>query len=194
MKRQRKQKSVVTKTGDKGDTGLLYGGRVSKSHPRVEAYGWVDEAVSALGLAPSPGTKPKVREVVLKLQKELFTVGAELATDPKDYGKLKQHFKTVTPAMTEGLEEIVKQLEEEIDLPRTFLIPGATTGGAALDLARTIVRRAERRAVGLKEAGLLGNQEVIRYLNRLSDVVYELARYETKDLAEEIPITGRKDE
>ena len=190
--RQRKPRSVVTRTGDRGETGMLYGGRVPKTDPRVEAYGTVDESVSALGLARALCAKPTVKEILLEVQKELFLVGGELATSSAQYEKLKENFQVVTTQMVERLDKLIEELEQEIEVPRTFLVPGATPGAAALDLGRTIIRRAERRAVGLNQAGVLPNPEVLRYLNRLSDLIYELARYETKDEAEETPVQGRK--
>ena len=182
--------SIVTKTGDQGDTGLLYGGRVPKDDPRVEAYGTVDEAVSALGLARALSKYPRVKGILLEIQKEMFTVGAELATDVGHYDKFDAHFKRVTAAQVDRLEALIHGLEAEIAMPPTFIVPGATPGGAALDLGRTIVRRAERRAVDLQRAALLTNLEIIRYLNRLSDLVYTLARYENKDVGPEV-LVGR---
>ncbi|MBI2867612.1 MAG: cob(I)yrinic acid a,c-diamide adenosyltransferase [Chloroflexi bacterium] len=192
MTAEPRKDSVVTKTGDKGDTGLLYGGRVPKDDLRVEAYGTVDEAVSALGLARALSDKPRIKDVLLKVQKELFLVAGELATHQDDYRKLEEHFMTLTPKMVADLEQIVDNLEAEIGVPKTFLVPGATPAGAALDLGRTIVRRAERRVVTLQRQGMLHNPEVLRYLNRLSDLVYELARYENKGSGPEVPISGRK--
>lgn len=183
--------SIVTKTGDRGDTGLLYGGRVPKDDPRVEAYGTVDEAVSALGLARALSTFPRIKEAVLAVQKELFTVGAELATDVSQYEKFDAHFQRVTAAQVTRLEETIQAIEAEIPMPPTFIVPGATPASAALDLARTIVRRAERRAVDLQRHGMLVNMEIIRYLNRLSDMIYTLARYETKDAPPEV-LVGRR--
>lgn len=183
--------SVVTKTGDKGDTGLLYGGRVPKDDPRVEAYGTVDEAVSALGLARALSRYPRVKETVLAVQKELFTVGAELATDPALYEKFDAHFPRVSAAQVEALEQHITAIESEIPMPPTFIVPGANPASAALDLARTIVRRAERRAVDLYRHGLVTNPEIIRFLNRLSDLVYTLARYENKDADPEV-LVGRR--
>lgn len=192
MKKSRNHRSPVTKTGDAGETGLLYGGRVKKNDARVEAYGTVDEAVSALGLARSLSAKPLSKQITLSVQKDLFTVSAELATDPSLIQKFKEHFKPVTAEMVNQIEEFIKKLESEIDLPRTFIIPGATPAAAAFDMARTITRRAERRAVDLKQKKLLINGEIIRYLNRLSDLLYELARYETKDIAQEVPVSGKR--
>lgn len=183
--------SIITKTGDRGDTGLLYGGRVPKDDPRVEAYGTVDEAVSALGLARALSRFSRVREAVLSIQKELFTVGAELATDTRQYDRFDAHFKRVSPDQVAHLEEMFQGIEAEIAMPPTFIVPGATPASAALDLARTVVRRAERRAVDLQRNGMLLNMEIIRYLNRLSDVIYALARYETKDTDPEV-LVGRR--
>jgi cob(I)alamin adenosyltransferase len=177
---------IVTKTGDTGETGLLYGGRVAKSDPRVEAYGTVDEAVAALGLARALSSYPRVKEAVLEMQKQLFTVAAELAIDVLEYDKFDRHFTRVSGEMVDGLERTIDAIEAEIEMPPTFIVPGASPASGALDMARTIVRRAERRALSLKEQGLLENPEIIRYLNRLSDLVYTLARYENKDADPEV--------
>ena len=173
---------IYTKRGDSGETGLLYGGRVPKTDPRCEAYGTIDEAVSALGLARALSASPKVKEAVKQVQRELFTVGAELSTDPAQYATMQHHFDVVSTAMVERLEQLIDELEAEVQLPRSFIIPGASAASAALDLARTILRRAERRVVGLKESGLLVNDEVLRYLNRLADLLFMLARYEDRAL------------
>lgn len=180
---------IYTRQGDTGKTGLLYGGRVSKADPRCEAYGTVDEANSALGLARALSQDPRVKAVLKEVQRELFTVGAELATDAAEYEKLLRHFSVVTPEMTERLERTIDELEEEVRLPRSFVIPGASAASAAIDLGRTVLRRAERRAVELQEAGLLVNPEVLRYLNRASDLVFMLARYEDRALPREL-LTG----
>ena len=174
-------KSIYTKYGDQGETGLLYGGRISKADPRAEAYGTIDEAVAALGLAKAlvadtAGTSARVREAIDALQRALFTVGAELATAPEQRAKLLQHFAPVTPTMTAALEAQIDALSAEIELPREFIIPGGSPASAALDLARTTLRRAERRAVALADAGRLDSPEVLRYLNRASDFLFMLAR------------------
>jgi cob(I)alamin adenosyltransferase len=173
-------KLIYTKHGDLGETGLLYGGRVSKADPRTEAYGAIDEAVSALGLAKALSSNEYVREVIDSLQRELFTVGAELATDPADREKLLKHFTAVTPEMTNLLERSIDAITAEVELPREFIIPGGTPASAAIDVARTILRRAERRAVGLADAALLDSPELLRYLNRASDLLFMLARYQDK--------------
>ncbi|MCH7482302.1 MAG: cob(I)yrinic acid a,c-diamide adenosyltransferase [Chloroflexi bacterium] len=173
---------IYTKRGDGGETDLLFGGRVSKTDPRTEAGGTVDEAVSALGLARSLSREPLVASIVEELQRALFTVGAELATASENHAKLEQHFKAVSADMTSALEAHIDALDAEVELPPSFIVPGASPASAALDLARTTLRRAERRAVELGERNMLSNREVLRYLNRASDLVFMLARYEDRAL------------
>lgn len=168
--------SIVTRHGDGGETGLLYGGRVPKDDLHTEAYGALDEAISALGLARALCSQPSRAGRLLDLQRDLFTVGAELATAAPDHDKLEKHFATVTPAMIEALDAEVADLESAVPLPRGFVIPGGDPVAAAIDLGRTFVRRAERRAVTLQRAGGLANMEVLRYLNRCSDLLFMLAR------------------
>ena len=176
---------IYTKRGDEGKTDLLYGGRVSKTDPRTEAGGTVDEAVSALGVARALSGEPLVRSAVEDLQRHLFTVGAELATDAEHHEKLAQHFTAVSVEMTQALEKRIDALDAEVELPAAFVVPGASPASAALDVARTTLRRAERRAVELHERGMLANREVLRYLNRASDLVFMLARYEDRALPPE---------
>ena len=178
--------SIVTKRGDGGETDLLYGGRVSKTDPRTEAGGALDEAVSALGLARALSGEPLVRTVVDELQRALFTLGAELATDAESHEKLAQHFKAVSAEMTQALEAHIGALDAEVELPPSFIVPGASPASAALDVARSVLRRAERRAVELQERSMLANREVLRYLNRASDLVFMLARYEDRALPVEV--------
>jgi cob(I)alamin adenosyltransferase len=168
--------SIVTRHGDGGETSLLYGGRVPKDDLHTEAYGALDEAISALGLARSLCNDSARAQRLLELQRELFTVGAELATDSGERGKLEKHFATVTAAMVEALDSEVAALEARVPLPAGFVIPGGDPVAAAIDIGRTIVRRAERRAVSLRRAGGLDNPEVLRYLNRCSDLLFMLAR------------------
>ena len=170
--------SIVTKGGDQGETSLLYGGRVAKDDPRTEAYGALDEAISALGLARSLCTQSRVQSRILELQRECFTVGAELATGSGERHKLEAHFPTLQAQAVDALEAEVHQLEETVGLPEGFVIPGGNPGAAAIDLGRTLIRRAERRAVTLQRQGSLENPEVLRYLNRLSDLLFMLARQE----------------
>jgi cob(I)alamin adenosyltransferase len=167
---------IYTKTGDDGTTGLLYGGRVSKADPATEAYGSVDEAVAALGLARALLQDEGVRTLILRLQRELFVVGADLATNPDERHKLKPGVSLVMPEMTEELERLIDRSVEEHPLPQEFIVPGSNPASAAIDLARTFVRRSERRAVELREGGAVVNPDVLRYLNRLSDLLFCLAR------------------
>jgi cob(I)alamin adenosyltransferase len=169
---------TFNKRGDRGETSLLYGGRVPKSDPRCEAYGTIDEAVSALGLARALSKKERLSDILHGLQQELFIVGAELATAADHYDKLVAKHRVVTEEMVDRLETIIDELEKEMEMPQLFIIPGASPGGAALDLARTIIRRAERRAVALKNENKVPNERVLHYLNRLADLVFTLARYE----------------
>ena len=166
---------LFNKKGDEGETSLLFGGRVPKSDPRTETYGILDEAVSALGLGRALAEKERVKEIVLELQKELFVVGAELATQDENLERLTDR---IDEAKVDKLQGLIEELEGQIELPKAFIIPGADPASAALDLARTTIRRGERRAVGLKEQGILKNSEILRYLNRLADLVFVLARLE----------------
>lgn len=160
--------------GDDGTTGLLGGGRAPKDDVRVEAYGTVDEASSALGLARALTADPRVREVTEQLQRDLYRLGAELATNPRRPGR----FAATTEADVARLHRLLADLEAEVTMPDGFILPGATGASGALDLARAIVRRAERRCVTLSRAGGLDNPQVGRYLNRLSLVLFVLGRYE----------------
>lgn len=170
---------IYTKTGDDGTTGLLYGGRVSKDDLRVEAYGTSDEAVAALGVARAASADPRLRETILRLQRELFRLGAELATARDNQDKLAPKGWKVTPEMTGALEGLIDAFEAETEMPKEFVIPGESPASAALDLARAIVRRCERRVVALARAGE-ADGEVVRYLNRLADLLFVLARYEER--------------
>lgn len=168
--------SIVTRHGDGGETSLLYGGRVPKDDLHTEAYGALDEAISALGLARALSADPGRAQRILDLQRELFIAGSELATAAADRAKLEEHFATVTPAMVEALDGEVTALEARVPLPKGFVVPGGNPAAAAIDLGRACVRRAERRAVALQRAGGLANPEVLRYLNRCSDLLFMLAR------------------
>lgn len=170
---------TFNKKGDQGQTSLRFEERASKANPRTEAYGTIDEAVSALGLARC-WAAPRVQEVILSVQRELFVVGAELATPEEHYAKTVAQGLVVTPQMVDRLEALVDEFEGKIELPKGFVIPGGSQSSAALDLARTIVRRAERRVVALKEGNLVQNDEIMRYLNRLADLLFILARFEER--------------
>ena len=168
-------------TGDDGTTGLLGGSRVAKDDPRVEAYGTVDEASSALGLARALSSHARVTSICEELQRGLYSVGAELGTNP-DAAKA---FFTTGPSHVRRLDELIHELEQSVTMPEGFILPGATPASGALDLARAIVRRAERRCLSLERAGGLGNPDVRRWLNRLSLLLFVLARYEES-------LTGRR--
>lgn len=161
-------------TGDDGTTGLLGGGRVPKDDPRVEAFGTVDEASSALGLARSLSSHARVTSICEELQRGLYAVGAELGTNPD----ADKNFVVTGPAEVTRLEVLMSELESEATMPDGFILPGATPASAALDLARAITRRAERRCVTLGRSGDLHNPEISRWLNRLSLLLFVLGRYE----------------
>ena len=165
---------VTTGTGDAGYTGLLGSERVAKYDPRPDTFGTVDEATSALGLARATTQDPKVKEIIYRVQNELYLLMGELATTTENYEKMGLR---MTADHVQWLEQVEESLKQEVEIPNKFIIPGDTLDGAALDLARTIIRRAERMAVKLLHDGIIQNGEVIRYLNRLSDLVFILARY-----------------
>ena len=176
---------VTTGTGDTGYTGLLGEQRVPKYDARPDTFGTVDEATSALGLARATTGDPKVKEIIYKIQQELYLMMGELATPPENYEKMGLR---ITSEHVQRLEQIEESLKQEVEIPNKFIIPGDTPDGAALDLARTIIRRAERMAVKLLHEKVIENGEVVRYLNRLSDLVFILARYvEVKSSLAELP-------
>lgn len=174
--------SIVTKTGDKGETSLMYGRRLSKADPRVEAYGSVDELSAALGLARSIATDNFVVDQILAVQRDLIVVMGELATASPDHERYtKDGFHLTTTEMVDRLTAVIFDLEKDKSLyPKDWVVPGATPISAALDFARTTCRRAERHitAFGAEEKGF--NPEILRYLNRLSDLCWILARYAEK--------------
>lgn len=166
---------IYTRKGDDGTTGLFYGGRVWKDDPAPEAYGAVDEAVAVLATARAMANG-ELAERLLKLQRDLFVVGAELATAPNNRPKLEDGVSRVTTAMVEQLETWIDATIEEIGQPTEFTVPGEAQLPAALDHARAVVRRAERRCVTFARAGGLDESAVVRYLNRLADYLYTLVR------------------
>ncbi len=170
--------SIATRTGDAGTTGLMYNRRVSKCHPRVDAYGSVDELNAGLGMVRASATEDFVRNNVLTVQKDLVTLMGELATGVDDLARYqKDGFELVTPAMTAKLDALVKEIEAQNVSFKGWATPGATLNSAALDVARTTCRRAERRVCALHESGQLDNAEIIIYLNRLSDTLWLMARW-----------------
>jgi cob(I)alamin adenosyltransferase len=170
---------IYTRKGDDGTTGLWYGGRVNKSDIRPEAYGSVDEAASALGLcrAAARDNNQELYDDILRLQNELFIAGAELATAPEAAGRLEPGVSKVTGEMVDQLESVIDRYMDRVDLPPKFVIPGGTELSARLDVARTAVRRAERRVSAMRESGQLPDDTVLRYLNRASDAIYAMARF-----------------
>ncbi len=180
--------AVATKKGDDGTTGLLFGGdRIPKDDLRTEAYGTLDETVAALGLARAeldakrrldalPAALAEIEPLILRIQRELFVAGAELAANPTAWDRLQDGTTRVSAAMVTGIEAVLADYEARIAFPREFVVAGETRTSAALELARTVVRRAERRAVTLDRAGLVPGPHLLAYLNRLADLLWVLAR------------------
>jgi cob(I)alamin adenosyltransferase len=169
---------IYTRKGDDGTTGLWYGGRVAKSDARPEAYGSVDEAASALGVCRVAAREnDELYADILRIQSELFVAGAELATAPEAAHRLEPGVSKVTAAMVDRLEADIDRYMARVDLPPKFVIPGGTELSGRLDVARTAIRRAERRVSAMREDGQLPDDTVLRYLNRASDAVYAMARF-----------------
>ncbi len=170
--------SIVTKTGDAGTTGLMYNRRVSKSHPRVEAYGAVDELNAALGLARATAQAAWPREQLLRVQQDLVVLMGEVATATDDVPRyVSDGFSRMTPELTAKLDQLIKDIESQNFHFKDWVMPGASVASAAVELARTSCRRAERKICSLHEQGELPNSEIIVYLNRLSDLLWLLARW-----------------
>jgi cob(I)alamin adenosyltransferase len=165
---------VTTGAGDAGYTSLLGEQRVPKYHPLPEAFGAVDEATSALGMARAASDDATVTTTILRMQQDLYILMAELATPPAHQAAVGMR---VTPEQVAWLETLEDELKRAVEIPNKFIIPGDSVVGAALDLARTIIRRAERQVARLTHEGVIQNPDVLRYLNRLSDAVFILARY-----------------
>lgn len=170
---------TFNKRGDEGETSLLHGVRVPKSDLRCEANGAIDEANSALGLGRALSQKRKVQDIILGVQKDLFILSGELATPIEKYAEFTQKSAVVTGEMVQRLEDLIDELEKELEMPKAFIVP-ASASSAAINLARTIIRRAEREVVRLKQDEQLPNEEVLKYLNRLADLVFTLVCYEEK--------------
>ena len=171
---------IYTRKGDDGTTSLWYGGRVAKTDVRTEAYGSLDEANSALGVARSLCKRDEdgdVHDTILSLQRNLFVAGAELATAPEAAGRLEGGVSQITDEMVESVEADIDRYMGQVDLPPHFVIPGGTELSAALDVARSAIRRAERRVVELRESDGLASDVVLRYINRASDLAFALARF-----------------
>jgi cob(I)alamin adenosyltransferase len=178
---------IYTKKGDDLTTSLWYGGRVPKDSPRTEAYGALDEAGSALGLARAlcadavPGGHAELAADILRLQDDLFVAGAELATAPEAAGRLEDGISRVTAEMVDWAEGLIDRYMDEVELPPKFVIPGGNQLSAQLDVARTVIRRAERRIATLAEAGELASPTLGQFVNRASDLAYAMARWTDVD-------------
>jgi cob(I)alamin adenosyltransferase len=166
---------VYTRKGDDGTTGLYYGGRVRKDDPAPTAYGDVDEAQATLGLARAEAERgSELDELLIRLERDLWVLMAELATSPDNAHKLVDGQTRVTTEMVESLEPVIDDLTARFEMPEGFMVPGQTRVSALLDLARTVVRRAERSALSVAAEG----SHVVPYLNRLSDLVWTMARWQ----------------
>jgi cob(I)alamin adenosyltransferase len=176
---------IYTKKGDDGTTSLWYGGRVPKDSPRTEAYGALDEACSALGVARalcSGGDgSPELAGDILRLQDDLFVAGAELATAPEAAERLEDGITRVTEEMVSEAEALIDRYMAEVDLPPKFVIPGGNLLSAQLDVARTVIRRAERRISTLVEADAIASETLVHFVNRASDLAYAMARWADVD-------------
>lgn len=164
--------SIATKRGDGGQTGLAGGIRVSKTHPRVECYGTIDELISQMGFARSICQDRELKQKIELIQRELYKVGSAIATPPES----RKRPPEITEAMVNALEDEVHHIEAEPGVIADWSLPGAIPDAAAIDVARTICRRAERLATALLETGMLPNAHVLAYLNRLSDLLWLFAR------------------
>ena len=175
---------IYTKKGDDGTTSLWYGGRVPKSDLRTDAYGTLDEAASVLGVARSlckDGEHDELAADLLDLQNGLFVAGAELATAPEASDRLEDGVSRVTDEMADALDSEIDRYLEGVELAPQFTIPGGTSLSAQLDVARAVLRRAERRTVALKESGELASGSILRFLNRSSDLLFAMARATDED-------------
>ena len=185
-------RKIYTKRGDQGETNLLYGGRVSKTSLHTEAYGVIDEAVSTLGLARSLSEDDDVKDLIVQLQRELFVVMSELATDPDWYENFLKHFNPTTQEMVDNLERTIDSFEERAKVPKLFTLPGGSPPSSAINMARAMIRTAERRVVALNDAGRLTNPIILTYMNRLGDLLFALARFQDRDIPIERATGERK--
>lgn len=163
-----------TGDGDDGSTGLLGSGRVAKYHPQPESFGTVDEATSSIGYARSLVQDEESSEILLRTQRDCYHMMAELAAT----SDAQLQFRVINDEHVEWVAQKTNEIGDRITLPREFIVPGDTQSGAALDVARTVVRRAERQVTKLLHDDLIENQQLVRYLNRLSSLLFVLARYQ----------------
>ena len=185
---------IYTRKGDDGTTSLWYGGRVPKHDGRTEAYGTLDEAISALGVARAlckdVYDSTELHDDILRLQDDLFIAGAELATAPEASDRLEDGISRVTEEMVGWAEERIDRYMDLVELPAQFVIPGGTTLSAQVDLARSIIRRAERRISQLAADGELAAETLLHFVNRASDLAYAMARF--ADVADPVLFEGRR--
>jgi cob(I)alamin adenosyltransferase len=175
---------IYTKKGDDGTTSLWYGGRVPKDSARTEAYGTFDEACSALGVARALCVESGAAELaadILRLQNDLFVAGAELATAPAAAERLEDGISRVTEEMVADAERLIDRYMAEVELPPKFVIPGGNLISAHLDVARTVIRRAERRVSTLVEEDAIASETLVHFVNRASDLAYAMARWADVD-------------
>lgn len=169
---------IYTKTGDKGDTGLFGGERVSKASDRIDTYGTVDELNSFIGLAVTEVLDSEVKELLIKIQNQLFVLGSDLAT-PINEKNDKLKIQRVTSKFYEDIEAAIDHFDARLEALQNFILPGGSKSASLLHVCRTISRRAERKAVALNDKVKIGDNIII-FLNRLSDLFFVLARYENK--------------
>lgn len=167
-----------SKLGDSGETSLLGGQRIPKYAPRPDTYGTLDEASSVLGVARAMTGNQTIKDIILDIQKDLLVLGAELSSLPEDIGHLKHRIGEEDIKRT---EKIIEDLQKHVTLKKEFVYPGETTVSAQIDVGRTIIRRAERKAAKLKADGYTDNALINKYLNRLADMLFTLARYEEQN-------------
>lgn len=181
--------TFFTRKGDDGYTGLLGVGRIPKEDLRLEAIGTVDEVTSMLGFARSVSQAPEIPAILLNIQRELYSLMSELAATVENSAK----FHLITAEKTCWLEDRIEQISRLVSRPKDFILPGDSLPGAALDMARTTVRRAERRVAALTHEGIIGNEEILRYLNRLSSLCFLLELRENQYAGKDQPTLARSE-
>ena len=185
---------IYSRTGDDGTTGLFLGGRVPKNDLRCEANGEIDFAISAMGMARSLSKKDRTKNILLKIQRDLYTVSSELAVDTAKYNSFKKDFITIDENYVQKIEEWIDELTQVISIPNKFIIPGDSLVSSTLDLARSSIRTAERRIVELQDEAKLNNQRILNYVNRVSDLLFTLARYEDSEISPTIVLNTKRNE
>ena len=185
---------IYSRTGDDGTTGLFLGGRVPKNDLRCEANGEIDFAISAMGMARSLSKKDRTKNILLKIQRDLYTVSSELAVDTAKYNSFKKDFITIDENYVQKIEGWIDELTQVISIPNKFIIPGDSLVSSTLDLARSSIRTAERRIVELQDEAKLNNQRILNYVNRVSDLLFTLARYEDSEISPTIVLNTKRNE